>query len=72
MVKIICIVQAHKNKLIKALKLNLTLILDCFKLDKILTREKKNNWKITFEIVYLCSKNISSNLIGCKKELNNQ
>jgi hypothetical protein len=40
MVKIICIVQAHKNKLIKALKLNLTLILHFFKLDKILTREK--------------------------------
>lgn len=41
MVKIICIVQAHKNKLIKALKLNLTHILHCFKLDKILSREKK-------------------------------
>jgi hypothetical protein len=34
MVKIICIVQAHKNKLIEALKLNFTLILHCFKLDK--------------------------------------
>jgi hypothetical protein len=41
MVKIICLVEVHKNKLIKALKLNLTLILHCFKLDKILTREKK-------------------------------
>jgi hypothetical protein len=72
MVKIICIVQAHKNKLIKALKLNLTFILHCFKLDKILTRKKKIIGKSLFEIVYLCSKNISSNLIGCKKELNNQ